>query len=228
MKHLYLIILILYSSSFVQAQIQKDSVASDVSYLEDQLYLALTYNALIEKPSNVSQNGFSGGVAVGFIKDIPLNSRRSFGVALGLGYQYNAYIQNLKISKVINTNVFSIAEDYESNWLRLHAIDIPFELRWRTSTIEKYKFWRVYAGIKASYIFASKSKFTDVDETFFVKNISELRKIQLGLTLSAGFSTWNLYLYYGLHPIFENVFIKDTTNQVNFRDFSVGLKFYIM
>ncbi len=228
MKHIFLVVLILFSNVFVRAQIQNDSISYNAAYLEDQLYLALTYNALTEKPNDVSQNGFSGGVAVGFIKDIPLNSRRSFGVALGLGYQYNAYIQNLKISKALNNNVFSIAKDYESNWLRLHAIDIPFELRWRTSTATKYKFWRIYTGIKASYIFTSKSKFTDVNETLSVKNIDEINKLQLGVTLSAGFSTWNLYVYYGLNPIFEDAFINDTTSPVNFRDFSVGLKFYIM
>lgn len=227
MKFIFSIFLMIFGSLLLKAQSDKDSINADTSYLEDQIYLALTYNALINTPNEVSQNGFSGGFSVGFIKDIPLNNNGTFGVAVGLGYQYNAYIQNLKISKENNINVFTIAEDYNSNWLRLHAIDVPFEFRWRNSTFEKYKFWRVYTGIKASYIFASKSKFTDVNETILINNISELNKIQFGIIFSAGYSTWNLYVYYGLNPIFENVNV-DTAGSLDFKDFKVGLKFYIM
>jgi hypothetical protein len=218
--------LIICYGSFLYAQIDRDSINTDTSYLEDQLYLALTYNTLINTPKGVSQNGFSGGFATGFIKDIPLNSKGTFGFAAGLGYQYNAYIQNVKISKVGNNNVFTIAEDYNLNWLRLHAIDIPFEIRFRNSTLEKYKFWRIYIGIKASYIYASKSKFSDSNETILIKNISEIQKMQFGLIFSAGYSTWNLYVYYGLNPLFDTIDLN--AEQLDFKDLRVGLKFYIM
>jgi len=226
MKYLFLIFLMVYSSTILHAQIDIESVNSDTSYLEDQLYLELTYNALVKTPKKMSQNGFSGGFSTGFIKDIPFNSKGTFGLAIGLGYQYNAFIQNLKISKEGKNNEFSLAEDYKSNWLRLHAIDIPFEIRWRNSTIDKYKFWRVYAGLKASYIFLSKSKFSSLNETILIKDISEIRKMQFGIMFSAGYSTWNLFVYYGLNPIFEDVELSE--NKLDFKDIRVGLKFYIM
>ena len=226
MKKLFSIFCIIFSISMLQAQIDNDSINIDASYLEDQIYLTLTYNNIIDRPKELSQNGFSGGIATGFIKDIPLNSKGTFGLALGLGYQYNAYIQNLKISKEGDTNVFAIAEDYKTNWLRLQAIDVPFEIRWRNSTLNKYKFWRVYTGIKASYIFSSKYKFSDINETILIKNISEISKIQFGIIFSAGYSTWNLYVYYGLNPIFENVDLN--AEQLDFKDIRIGLKFYIM
>jgi hypothetical protein len=226
MKHVFSIFLIFFSISIVQAQIDKDSLNTDTSYLEDQLYLALTYNALINTPKEVSQNGFSGGLATGFIKDIPLNNKGTFGLGIGLGYQYNAYIQNLKISKEGTNNVFTIVEDYKANWLKFHAIDVPLEIRWRNSTLEKYKFWRVYAGVKASYIIASKAKFSDLNETILINNISEMRKMQFGIIFSAGYSTWNLHIYYGLKPLFKNVGLD--TKQLDFKDIKIGLKFYIM
>ena len=55
--------------SILQAQTRIDSL-NTTSYLEDQIYLALTYNDLSNRPKSVSQNGFSGGVSIGFIKDI--------------------------------------------------------------------------------------------------------------------------------------------------------------
>lgn len=226
MKNVFSIFCLIFSISILHAQINNDSINIDASYLEDQLYLELTYNVLVKTPKEISQNGFSGGFATGFIKDIPLNSRGTFGLAIGLGYQYNAYIQNLKISKEGANNVYAIADDYKSNWLRLHAIDVPFEIRWRNSTLNKYKFWRVYTGIKASYIFTSKSKFSDINETILINNISEIRKIQFGIIFSAGYSTWNLYVYYGLNPVFEKVTLNAA--QLDFKDIRIGLKFYIM
>lgn len=226
MKNVFSIFCLIFSISILQAQVNNDSINIDASYLEDQLYLTLTYNSLIDKPKELAQNGFSGGIATGFIKDIPLNSKGTFGLALGLGYQYNAYIQNLKISKEGNKNIFVIADDYKSNWLKLHAIDVPFEIRWRNSTLNKYKFWRIYTGIKASYIFSSKSKFSDIKETILINNISEIKKVQFGIIFSAGYSTWNLYVYYGLNPIFDNVDLN--ADQLDFKDIRIGLKFYIM
>jgi len=221
MRKLILVLSISFISLLGYAQSEIDS-----TYLEDQIYLTLSFDSFISTSVEFKHNGFSGSFSTGFIKDIPLNSKSTFGLGLGLGYQYNAYIQNLKISKEGDNNVFSIAEDYKTNWLRLHAIDVPFEIRWRNSTLNKYKFWRVYTGIKASFIFNSKSKFSDLNETILINNISEIRKIQFGIIFSAGYSTWNLYVYYGLNPILENVDLN--AEQLHFKDIRIGLKFYIM
>ena len=212
---------------FLNLQSQEKEVSVDsLSYLEDQIYLSLTYNNLRNKPSSISQNGFSSGISIGFIRDVPLNSENNFGIGLGLGYRYNVYIQNLKISKENNIVLFEPVSEYKFNWLRLHSIEIPFEFRWRNSTYEKYKFWRVYTGIKASYIITSKSKYNNFEEVKKTKDISEINKFQYGLTLAAGYGTWNLYVYYGLNPIFNDVIYEN--NSLNIKDLKVGLQFYIM
>lgn len=195
-------------------------------YLEDQIYLSLTYNYLRNKPSTISQNGFSSGISVGFIKDIPFNQKNNIGLGLGLGYGYNVYIQNLKISNFNNNLQYELVTDYKSNWLRLHSIELPFEIRWRNSTIEKYKFWRIYTGIKASYLITSKSKFNDFENVVKTKDISSINKLQYGITLAAGYSTWNLYIYYGLNPLFKNANFEG--QQLNMKDINIGLQFYIM
>ena len=65
-KH-WLILFFLLFFIKIGAQVNKDTI--DSKYLEDQIYLSLTYNVLINKPSVISQNGFSGGVSFGFIKE---------------------------------------------------------------------------------------------------------------------------------------------------------------
>ena len=225
MRRYIIILFLIVGFSNLQSQV-KETFVDSLSYLEDQIYLSLTYNNLRNKPSSISQNGFSSGISIGFIKDIPLNNENNLGVGLGLGYGYNAYVQNLKISKKNNVILFESVSDYKSNWLRLHSIEIPFELRWRNSTYKKYKFWRVYTGIKASYVITSKSKYNNFDEINKTKNISEINKFQYGLTLAVGYGTWNLFIYYGLNPIFKDVLFDN--KPLNIKDFKVGLQFYIM
>ena len=206
------------------AQVEKDTI--DLNYLEDQLYVSLTYNILINKPTTIEQNGFSGGFSIGFIKDIPFNRQRNFGIGVGLGYAYNSYIQNLKITQENETSLFETAQDYTINRFGMSALEVPIELRWRNSTPQKYKFLRVYTGFKVAYVLSAKTKFKDNNITLATKNISEINRLQYGLTLAAGFSTWNLYMYYGLNPFFNDV--EFIGKSLDLTDFNIGLKFYIM
>ncbi|MDX1829461.1 MAG: porin family protein [Lutibacter sp.] len=224
MKRIYWIIFLLL---FVEINYAQTNLSSkDNKYLEDQIYISLTYNLLLNKPPLINQNGFSGGVSFGFIKDLPINKKRTFGFGLGVGYSYNALIQNLKISQLNGTTVFEEAVDYSSNKLSLKSIDIPVEIRWRNSTPSKFKFWRIYSGVKFSYITTAKSKYRDSNDYIVTKNISEINRLQYGITLAAGYGTWNLFMYYALNPIFNNANLNN--EKVNFKQLNVGLKFYIM
>lgn len=219
--------LILILSCFTTAVFaQKATDSINTRYLEDQLYITFVYNILNEKPQEVSQNGFSGGVSVGFIKDLPINKARNIGFGIGIGYSYEVYIQNLKIEDLINHTSTSIATDYNINKFRIHAIEMPLEFRWRTSTPTKYKFWRVYGGVKLMYAFDFKSTYKDSETSISVSNISAFNKFQTGVFISAGFSTWNLHIYYGLTPLFNNLNFQE--NEISMKEMNIGLKFYIM
>ena len=87
-----IVILILFFSTSLRAQV--DSTFVDDKYLEDQIYFGLTYIQLLNLPDQISQSGFSYGLAGGFIKDFPLNKRRNFGLGVGLGYGFNNYYFN--------------------------------------------------------------------------------------------------------------------------------------
>lgn len=222
MRYTLLIWILLVSISMTYGQ---EADVEDSKYLEDQVYISLSYDVLLNKPKSISQNGFSGGFSIGFIKDIPLNKKRTVGIAVGFGYAYDAYIQNLKITKNGNTN-FETAIDYSSNALRLHFIEVPFELRWRNSTPTRYKFWRAYTGLKLGYLLTGKSKFNDVNGVQKIKDIPELEDFHLGLYLAVGYSTWNIYTYLGLNQMFNNASLDNNT--IVMKPFKVGLKFYIL
>lgn len=225
MKRIITIIFIVFAAVHSYAQ-ENETVMLDENYLEDQIYFSFNYGILTNKPTDFLQKGFSGGLSLGFIKDIPINSNRNFGFGLGLGYGFSTYIQNLKITSFNGVESFSLAENYRTNKLNVNFIEMPFEIRWRTSTVEKYKFWRVYSGIKLSYLLSSKSKYESDLETIEIKNLNSISKFKYGLTLSVGYSTWNINIYYSLSPLFKDSILNGSEIDIN--EFKVGLIFYIM
>ena len=222
----YILTFYLTLLSFACIMAQDKEIEDD--YLEDQIYFGLTYNSLINSPDGFQQNGFSYGLNVGFIKDIPFNTQRNIGLGIGLGYSFDAYNNNLLINKLTGSDSFTLSDDYDTNILRTSSVDIPFEFRWRTSTLEKYKFWRIYSGIKFSYIFSHKSKYRFEEVDFMNKEIDQLRKFQYGAYVSLGYNTWNFHVYYSLTSLFNDNAISNTSLPVKLTPVKMGLVFYIL
>ena len=207
------------------------SQTSDVdnNYLEDQFYLGLYYSTLTSSPENFNQNKFSSTLNFGFIRDIPFNKQRNFGVGLGAGLSFSSSSSNLKLSELNNIISGEIVsgEDFTKNKWNTSSIEIPFEIRWRTSTPTNYKFWRVYFGVKTSYLLKSKYKFESINTNYSIQTLP-LRKTQSGLTVNAGNNTWNLGLYMGLNPIFNKEFGQNNPEIKDLKEFKLGLVFYIL
>ena len=221
-----LFFLFLFISSILNAQ-GNDSIKS-AKYLEDQFYIGFSVITLTNTPEGVTQNGFSNSFELGAIKDFPLNSRGSFALGIGLGYGRNTYFQNIRIDEINNSTQFSIAEgNFKNNKFSMHTIDLPLEIRWRTSTINEYKFWRIYMGGKLSYVFTSNARFKEPRNTTRFKGISEINKLQYGLKLAIGYGTWNFNFYYGLTDLFSDANLNGIT-PIEIRDFRIGLIFYIL
>lgn len=202
----------------------------DDKYREDQIYFGVFYNSLINSPTDFNQNKFSSSINLGFIRDIPLNKSRNFGIGLGLGYSNSSFHNNLKFSNINNQLDAKIVSDLDSftknKWV-LNELELPFEIRWRTSTPENYKFWRIYFGLKTSYIVSSKVKYESSLDNQTIRNLP-FNNFQSGLTLNAGNNTWNLGVYLGLQPLFDKEFTKNHINIKNIKQFKVGLIFYIL
>ncbi|MDA7825117.1 PorT family protein [bacterium] len=227
MRLFLLLMLFLNCLYTVKAQVNQ-TIEQDSLYREDQFYVSVTYNALIDLPNNVSQNSFSTGVHLGAIRDFPLNKRRNIALALGLGYSFNSFNQNIRISGY-NPYNYTILEsyNYSKNNFTQHFIEVPFEFRWRTSNAQSYKFWRVYTGLKLGYLIASKSVFNDRSGSDNQKNLTDLNKLQYGLTMSIGYNTWNGYIYYGLNPVFNDVSTIDLQS-IDMSALKIGLIFYLL
>ena len=96
----YTIITGFFLIHFISLWAQTTVDDSDALYREDQFYFGLTYNTFLDTPNGFSQSGFSPGLKLGFIRDFPINSKRTIAVALGLGYAFNTHSENIKIINI--------------------------------------------------------------------------------------------------------------------------------
>ena len=222
----FLVSLLLLISFFISFS-QKNNV--DNKYLEDQFYLGLYYSTLTSSPENFNQNKFSSTLNFGFIRDFPFNEQRNFGVGVGVGLSLSSSNSNLKLSDLNSSVSGEIVNgaDFTKNKWNTTKIEFPFEVRWRTSTPTSYKFWRVYFGVKTSYLLKSKYKYESLNSNYTLENLP-FRKTQSGITVNAGNNTWNLGLYMGLNPIFNKEFGQNNPNLKDLKEFKLGLVFYIL
>jgi hypothetical protein len=229
----YFFLLILGVSCFVVSQNNEDTDKAELykNYREDQFYASVTYNLLNNKAEDVSQSGFSTGFHFGFIRDMPLNERRNFALGLGLGISTNSYNQNMSILEINNELEYLIIDDSEvnvsKNKFTTYLVELPIEIRWRTSTAIDYKFWRIYTGFKVGYLLYNSSKFRSEAGNQKLSNLDDFNKFQYGLTLSAGYGMWNFHLYYGLNSIFNDN-AKLNGEAIDMKSFKIGLMFYIL
>lgn len=204
-------------------------VKIDSLYREDQFYFGFTLNTLQNKPAGLTQDKFSAGFSTGFLRDFPVNKRRTFAIAPGIGFTFNNYNQNLAITKSNNSPVYTIIDsgtEFRKNRFSQFLVDVPLELRWRTSTYESHKFWRIYGGLKLSYLIYDKSVYEDAQGKIVVKNNKGFDDFQYGAYISAGYNTINVYAYYGLNALFQSA--KTSTEVVDMNSINIGIIFYIL
>jgi len=201
----------------------------DSLYREDQFYFAITYNTLVDKLPGFSQRKFSSGLSAGFLRDMPINKKRTVAIASGIGFTYNNYNQNLAISTPSGTAVYTIIDSdnlYDKNKFSLLSVDVPLEFRWRSSTYESHKFWRIYGGFKFSYLLYDRSIFNSADGKVVVTGNKDINKFQYGAYISSGYNTINLYAYYGLNTLFKSAKVNE--EPVTMRALNLGIIFYIL
>lgn len=206
----------------------KPTVKIDSLYREDQFYISLTYNSIMKSPG-LAQDRFSAGLSFGFLRDMPINKSRTFAVATGLGLSYKNYYQNLAITGSKDAPIYNVVsyDDINTNKFYSYLLEAPLEFRWRNSTPESYKFWRIYGGMKFSYVMYNKSVYKGLDQTIKITNNKDVNRFQYGVYLSTGYNTWNLYAYYSLNSLFKSS-ARTPTEQVDIRTLNMGLIFYIL
>jgi len=204
---------------------------ADLRYREDQFYFGLTYNILMNAPPGMSSRGLSGGLQGGFLRDMPINEKRNLAIAVGLGLAYDQFGQNLFIGEDSEGNsVFRVLDDnvdFTQNRFGMAMVEVPIELRWRTSTPTEYRFWRIYGGARIGYAYWYKSTFKQPGNNVNQTKIPEFEPVRIAATLSFGYNTFNFYASYSINPFFKDAYT-DEGDKIDLRTLRVGLIFYIL
>ena len=231
---LYIILFLVLTTRLIAQDeiLQNDEmeVNSSEKYFEDQFYIGLTYNLLVNRPSKISQNNFSNGIQLGFIKDVPFNERCNVGAGIGIGLATNSYYSSLRALKQDNEIIYDRLTDdisYRRNMIETYVVEMPIEIRWRTSTIDSYRFWRIYAGVKFGYAFSARSKFITKENKLKFNN-DDIDKFQYGAYLSFGYNTWNFYGYYQLNSLLKDSSVQATGETIKMAPLHVCVMFYIL
>ncbi|WP_213521273.1 porin family protein [Nonlabens sp.] len=236
MKFISLLLLFLLStfSSVAQEKKQEENAIPSVVdslYREDQFYVGLSFNLISNKPNSFSQNGFSGGVHIGFIRDMPINKRRNLAIGVGLGVSTNTYNSNLFIDETPSgSTTFSIIEDntnVDRNRFNTNLLEMPIQLRWRTSTPTNYSFWRIYTGVKLSYIYNYKAIFKNAERSSILTDIPELNRLRYAATLTVGNGSFNAFVQYDLITLFDKDALIDN-QRVDLQPIKFGVEFYML
>ena len=221
-KRFFLLFFLLF---FIQLSFTQSGISNDF-YREDQFYFGSSYFIQTEPIENFKQNGFSGNFQFGFVRDLPLNNNSTKAIGIGLGYERNFFTSNIQPIETDGNIDYRIviSRFLESkNKISFSSFVIPIEYRWRRSSIDQYKFWRIYTGLKIKKNFPLYSNPSYGSEI----TIDEIEDWTTSIYLNAGYNTWNVSLEYDLNPILKN---KKTSNgeNLNISFFRLGLVFYIL
>ena len=221
-KKFFLLFFLLFFTqlSFTQSIISKDN------YREDQFYFGSSYFIQTEPIENFKQNGFSGNFQFGFVRDLPLNNNSTKAIGIGLGYERNFFTSNIQPIETDGNIDYRIviSRFLESkNKISFSSFVIPIEYRWRRSSIDQYKFWRIYTGLKIKKNFPLYSNPSYGSEI----TIDEIEDWTTSIYLNTGYNTWNISLEYDLNPILKNQKTSNGEN-LNINFFRLGLVFYIL
>lgn len=220
------------NSSAQDNLIDKHFSKVDSTYREDQFYIGLGINFLLEKPRDMNQSGFSGGIHFGFIRDMPINQQRNIGIGIGLGLSLNTYSHNLFIGEEDNgETIFEILNrdvEYTTNRFSTYIIEMPIQFRWRTSSVgDTSSFWRVYSGFNLGYIYYFRSRFEQFGNEVNQTEIDELERTRISFYFAFGKSKINFFFKYSLNPLFDGA-LKNSNEAVQINEIKAGLVFYIL
>ena len=213
-------LLFLNQLSFTQSNKSKED------YREDQFFFGSSYFIQTQPIDEFKQNGFSGNFQFGFIRDFPLNDSSTKAIGVGFGYERNFFTSNIQpVESDSNIDYRIVVSRFleSKNKISFSSLVIPLEYRWRTSSVDQYKFWRIYSGFKLKKNFPIYSNPSYGSEI----TIDDVEDWTTSIYINAGYNTWNISLEYDLNPLLKN---KKTTNgeNLNISFFRLGLVFYLL
>lgn len=126
----------------------------------------LTHEAILNPIEGLSNQWYSNASQFSFLGEKLLGTSH-FSLALGLGYSTRNYHTNLQLIQQPGTDQsYQLIPDtvsYSQNKFTTSAIEVPFELRYRSSLNKRGRYYRVTLGCKVGYRLRSYAEYQEGD-----------------------------------------------------------------
>ncbi len=185
----------------------------------DRLVVDLTFDQWLHNENGLKLKWHSRGFNTYFMYDIQLGKKKKlFSVAPGLGISTSSIFHNtfLVEDTVTGTELVVRNDNYKRNKLGLTYVDIPLELRFRSTPNAKNKSWKFALGFKAGVLIDSKTKVKQEDangnmKIYKEKRYGDLNRFRYGATVRFGYGPFNFFGYYSLAKLFDKGMGPDIT-----------------
>lgn len=192
---------------------------------QDRFILDFNNDMWLEYPDSIDPRAYSLGIGSYIMYDY-LIGKSPFSFAWGYGFSsHNVHsngelrIDTLEGKKFARLVPFPENSDYRKNKISATFIEIPIELRFRTSGSSPFK---LYAGGRIGYLvnFHTKTSDDSGKRKFYHKDIAN--KLRYGLTARIGIGQINVHCFYGL----STLFIEDGGDRII--PWSLGLSMFLL
>ena len=211
MKRLYIIKVLIFCSILAFAQ-EGQKVAASKNKRQDQLLLNLNWTTLLNTSDSVQISPASWGFGFKIMLDNPVpNSKFAFALGLGLNtkslYSNSNIVNYYQVGDSVNlySDFFPIEDgiNFKRNKFNTVYIDIPAELRYRTSLNERGYSWNLAVGGSVGYLIGAKSKSIIEGIKYKAFDYPNIEDWAVGIHARIGYGKVALNAAYSLSSIFE-------------------------
>jgi hypothetical protein len=174
------------------------------------LHFSYSHLQLLHAPEQLEQKWNSNGWQLMMMWENLFGKRSHWGIAYGPGFSVNYWHTNLNITTgpnggPLNYTYLPSDSSYNRNRFSASYFDIPVEIRYRSTTDKKGRYFRFYVGGLIGYRINSFSQIKVNDYNVKHYRINDISRWQYGVFLRTGYWLFNLYVYYGINPVFGDL-----------------------
>lgn len=167
----------------------------------------LTHEAILNPIEGLESQWYSNASHFSFMGEKLLGTSH-FSLALGLGYSTRNYHNNLQlVQNPTSEQTYLLIPDsvsYSINKFTSSALEIPFEIRYRSSLNKRGRYYRISLGFKVGYRLRSYAEYRQGDYHVKYHNLSDLNRWQTTAYLRLGRGYLSLYAGYQFSPLFTS------------------------
>jgi hypothetical protein len=189
------------------------SRGADAQYLPERgewLHFSYSKFLLLNAPDEMEQQWNSNGWQLMLMWETLFGRRSHWGIGFGPGFSVNYWYTNLNITTnpnggPLNYTYLPSDSNYTCNRFSASYLDLPVEIRFRSNSDKKGRYFRFYFGGLVGYRINSFSQIKVGDYNIKHYRINDLSRWHYGVFVRTGYWLFNLYVYYGLDPVFGDL-----------------------